>query len=191
MYCFSVSWNLQQIHSQPYNRANPYEYDYRANYAVSIKSNNYDNSPNNLQSKSHSENSSNSAGHSARSTGVNNAPYNNRYNEASTRISGTVHDNNKPRGSLNKAVASETNSRSQITYQYGDSISQSDRTARFGTSNTASDRAEVEKPLKLHGVAVPVYKFRGEDAQLECLYDQGTDPLYSVKWYKDDHEFFR
>ena len=51
--------------------------------------------------------------------------------------------------------------------------------------------AEVERPLTLLGVAVPVYKFRGEDAQLECQYDQGTDPLYSVKWYKDDHEFFR
>lgn len=47
------------------------------------------------------------------------------------------------------------------------------------------------KHLTLQGVEVPVYKFRGEDAQLECQYDRGTDPLYSVKWYKDDNEFYR
>ena len=47
------------------------------------------------------------------------------------------------------------------------------------------------KHLKLLGIEVPVYKFRGEDAELECRYDTGTDTLYSVKWYKDDMEFFR
>ncbi|KAK8739445.1 hypothetical protein OTU49_003641 [Cherax quadricarinatus] len=45
--------------------------------------------------------------------------------------------------------------------------------------------------LILYGVEVPVYKFRGEDAELKCRYDRGTDPLYSVKWYKDDREFYR
>ncbi|XP_066957435.1 uncharacterized protein [Macrobrachium rosenbergii] len=48
-----------------------------------------------------------------------------------------------------------------------------------------------DKHLQLYGVEVPVYKFRGEDAQLECKYDRGNDPLYSVKWYKDDDEFYR
>ncbi|XP_068215651.1 uncharacterized protein [Palaemon carinicauda] len=46
------------------------------------------------------------------------------------------------------------------------------------------------KHLHLYGVEVPVYKFRGEDAQLECKYDPGEEPLYSVKWYKDDNEFY-
>ncbi|XP_069947833.1 uncharacterized protein [Cherax quadricarinatus] len=45
--------------------------------------------------------------------------------------------------------------------------------------------------LTLYGIEVPVYKFRGEDAELKCRYDRGTDPLYSVKWYKDDREFYR
>ncbi|XP_068245518.1 uncharacterized protein [Palaemon carinicauda] len=48
-----------------------------------------------------------------------------------------------------------------------------------------------DKHLQLYGVEVPVYKFRGEDAQLECKFDRGNDPLYSVKWYKDDDEFYR
>jgi len=26
---------------------------------------------------------------------------------------------------------------------------------------------------------------------LHCKFDTGGDSLYSVKWYKDDHEFFR
>ncbi|XP_068245517.1 uncharacterized protein [Palaemon carinicauda] len=47
-----------------------------------------------------------------------------------------------------------------------------------------------DKHLQLYGVEVPVYKFRGEDAQLECKFDRGNDPLYSVKWYKDDDEFY-
>lgn len=45
--------------------------------------------------------------------------------------------------------------------------------------------------LQFYGLEVPVYKFRGEDARLKCNYDRRSDPLYSVKWYKDDHEFFR
>ncbi|XP_047502648.1 uncharacterized protein LOC125048061 [Penaeus chinensis] len=44
--------------------------------------------------------------------------------------------------------------------------------------------------LQFYGLEVPVYKFRGEDARLKCNYDRRSDPLYSVKWYKDDHEFF-
>ena len=38
---------------------------------------------------------------------------------------------------------------------------------------------------------VPSHKFRGQDSTLSCLYDMEGEQLYSVKWYKDDHEFFR
>ncbi|KAL1140625.1 hypothetical protein AAG570_000555, partial [Ranatra chinensis] len=44
--------------------------------------------------------------------------------------------------------------------------------------------------LKLH-VAVPQYKLRGELAVLECHYELEGDTLYSVKWYKENEEFYR
>jgi hypothetical protein len=31
----------------------------------------------------------------------------------------------------------------------------------------------------------------GERAVLQCLYDMEGEELYSVKWYKAGHEFFR
>jgi len=46
--------------------------------------------------------------------------------------------------------------------------------------------------LKLTRVSVPQYKVRGDTALLECHYELGdADKLYSVKWYKDDEEFYR
>ncbi|XP_047735593.1 uncharacterized protein LOC125177607 [Hyalella azteca] len=107
--------------------------------------------------------------------------YNTRYSEVSTRIS-VGHDN--PSTSSHHNPAS-----SRSSHQYG----KTDRASRLKSDRKKvhSGEAGEEKPLRLHGVAVPVYKFREEDAQLECQYDEGTDPLYSVKWYKDDDEFFR
>jgi hypothetical protein len=41
-------------------------------------------------------------------------------------------------------------------------------------------------------VSVPQYKVRGDMALLECQYELGGgDKLYSVKWYKDNEEFYR
>ncbi|GFG30898.1 hypothetical protein Cfor_07082, partial [Coptotermes formosanus] len=46
--------------------------------------------------------------------------------------------------------------------------------------------------LKLVRVSVPQYKVRGDPALLECEYELGSDDkLYSVKWYKDNEEFYR
>ena len=46
--------------------------------------------------------------------------------------------------------------------------------------------------LKLVRVSVPQYKVRGDMALLECQYELGgADKLYSVKWYKDNEEFYR
>jgi hypothetical protein len=45
--------------------------------------------------------------------------------------------------------------------------------------------------LKLLRVSVPQYKVRGDTALLECQYELGGDKLYSVKWYKDNEEFYR
>lgn len=30
-----------------------------------------------------------------------------------------------------------------------------------------------------------------EDMQLQCHFNMGQEELFAVKWYKDDHEFFR
>ncbi|XP_069949262.1 uncharacterized protein [Cherax quadricarinatus] len=45
--------------------------------------------------------------------------------------------------------------------------------------------------LSIKETVIPVYKIRGEDAVLNCYYDLEGEPLYSVKWYKDDEEFYR
>ncbi|KAL1516867.1 hypothetical protein ABEB36_000706 [Hypothenemus hampei] len=45
--------------------------------------------------------------------------------------------------------------------------------------------------LKWVRVNVPQYRVPGEMAQLQCDYDLGNDTLYSVKWYKEQEEFYR
>jgi len=45
--------------------------------------------------------------------------------------------------------------------------------------------------LKLTRMTVPsVADFR-DDLSLDCRFDMGGEQLYALKWYKDDHEFFR
>ncbi|XP_034824650.1 uncharacterized protein [Maniola hyperantus] len=45
--------------------------------------------------------------------------------------------------------------------------------------------------LRIVHVTVPSYRVRGQPAQLECNYELGDDTLYSVKWYRDNEEFYR
>ncbi|KAK8385911.1 hypothetical protein O3P69_010573 [Scylla paramamosain] len=45
--------------------------------------------------------------------------------------------------------------------------------------------------LRVDRVEVPPLVVEGGEAQLECEYDVEGEQLYSVKWYKDDREFFR
>ncbi|XP_077301166.1 uncharacterized protein LOC143921688 [Arctopsyche grandis] len=45
--------------------------------------------------------------------------------------------------------------------------------------------------LRVVEVVIPGYRVRGETALLECQYDLERDVLYSVKWYKDNEEFYR
>ncbi|XP_039748901.1 junctional adhesion molecule 2A-like [Pararge aegeria] len=45
--------------------------------------------------------------------------------------------------------------------------------------------------LRIVQVTVPSYRIRGQPAQLECDYELGGDTLYSVKWYRDNEEFYR
>ena len=46
--------------------------------------------------------------------------------------------------------------------------------------------------VTLSAVVVPHTKQRGEEAHLLCKYlEDGYDSLYSLKWYKDEVEFYR
>lgn len=40
-------------------------------------------------------------------------------------------------------------------------------------------------------VRVPNYTVKDNTVKLECHYDMEDEKLYSVKWYKDGHEFYR
>ncbi|XP_075225712.1 kin of IRRE-like protein 3 [Lycorma delicatula] len=45
--------------------------------------------------------------------------------------------------------------------------------------------------LKLTTLHIEKHTVRGNDSLLECRFDLEGESLYSVKWYKDGHEFFR
>ena len=45
--------------------------------------------------------------------------------------------------------------------------------------------------LRLKDIDVPPHRVVGEKARLVCKFDMEGDILYSVKWYKDDLEFYR
>lgn len=40
-------------------------------------------------------------------------------------------------------------------------------------------------------VRVPNYTVKDNTVKLECHFDLEDEKLYSVKWYKDGHEFYR
>jgi len=45
--------------------------------------------------------------------------------------------------------------------------------------------------LTLKSIDVPSHRVVGDKARLVCKFDMGSDTLYSVKWYKNDLEFYR
>lgn len=45
--------------------------------------------------------------------------------------------------------------------------------------------------LRLNGISVPTHVQVGGNATLICDFDMESDSLYSVKWYKNDREFYR
>lgn len=45
--------------------------------------------------------------------------------------------------------------------------------------------------LTLNTIDVPAHRVVGDKATLICQFDMEGDTLYSVKWYKDDREFYR
>ncbi|GJQ73278.1 hypothetical protein Trydic_g13650 [Trypoxylus dichotomus] len=45
--------------------------------------------------------------------------------------------------------------------------------------------------LRLTSMSAPRLIDYKDDMELDCHFDMGNEELYAVKWYKDDHEFFR
>ncbi|XP_035222730.1 uncharacterized protein LOC118195512, partial [Stegodyphus dumicola] len=45
--------------------------------------------------------------------------------------------------------------------------------------------------LKLKGFSVPAVVMRGESVWLNCSYDLEHEKLYSIKWHKNNVEFYR
>lgn len=45
--------------------------------------------------------------------------------------------------------------------------------------------------LRIRSLLVPESVGVGEGVRLSCLFDPENEELYSVKWYKDEVEFFR
>ncbi|XP_069177312.1 uncharacterized protein [Procambarus clarkii] len=45
--------------------------------------------------------------------------------------------------------------------------------------------------LHLRESVIPPYKLRGDTVELRCDYEKGNSSIYSVKWFKDDDEFYR
>ncbi|XP_017785069.1 PREDICTED: uncharacterized protein LOC108568466 [Nicrophorus vespilloides] len=48
-----------------------------------------------------------------------------------------------------------------------------------------------KEALILKNLSVPLVADPREDMNLDCIFDMGNEVMYAVKWYKDDHEFFR
>ena len=45
--------------------------------------------------------------------------------------------------------------------------------------------------IRLVDVSIPPHAIYGSDTKLVCNYDLEGDNLYSVKWYRNGHEFYR
>ncbi|XP_045479309.1 uncharacterized protein LOC123684186 [Harmonia axyridis] len=45
--------------------------------------------------------------------------------------------------------------------------------------------------IELEELRVPTHAVRNQSVTLECYFDLEGETLYSVKWYKDGHEFYR
>ena len=46
--------------------------------------------------------------------------------------------------------------------------------------------------IRLEAVVVPQFRFRGQNATLLCRYElEPEEELFSLKWYKEETEFYR
>ncbi|KAG8201541.1 hypothetical protein JTE90_011216 [Oedothorax gibbosus] len=62
------------------------------------------------------------------------------------------------------------------------------------TTNKESSAWEHARPdlgLRMINLEIPQVVVLGEETTLTCIFDLEEDTLYSIKWYRDDLEFFR
>lgn len=45
--------------------------------------------------------------------------------------------------------------------------------------------------LRMTTVQIPQHVVLNETVRMQCNFNLDKEPLYSVKWYKDGHEFYR
>ena len=45
--------------------------------------------------------------------------------------------------------------------------------------------------MRVIDVRVPLYLVVGENAPFQCHFDMEGEQLYSLKWWKDEHQFFQ
>ncbi|GLH14467.1 Basal cell adhesion molecule [Gryllus bimaculatus] len=60
-----------------------------------------------------------------------------------------------------------------------------------GAATGAGGAGGAGRRLTLDVLEVPAVVDVREDATLRCHFDVGSERLYSVKWYKDEFEFYR
>jgi hypothetical protein len=51
--------------------------------------------------------------------------------------------------------------------------------------------SDISLGLRDIRVTIPSSVKKGDDVHLKCNYDLEGDTLYSIKWYKGRHEFYR
>ncbi|KAJ8894840.1 hypothetical protein PR048_000147 [Dryococelus australis] len=61
---------------------------------------------------------------------------------------------------------------------------------RYGMSAPSVWCVAGTESLKLERVSVPQYVLVGDSVVLQCVFELGSDRLYSVTWYKDHEQFF-
>jgi len=64
-------------------------------------------------------------------------------------------------------------------------------TCKLAVSLIFLGHAGVTLALKLLELDVPTHKLVGEGVKLVCRFDMEGDTLYSVKWYRNEQEFYR
>ena len=50
---------------------------------------------------------------------------------------------------------------------------------------------DVSEAIRIQALRMPPHATKGDDVSMECIYDLESDKLYSVKWYRNGHEFYR
>lgn len=81
--------------------------------------------------------------------------------------------------------------RQKISYHHVSNVDLQISSHQINPYEEQFDRHEHQSGVRVLAVDVPHYVEVGDDALLECHFDLAHLQLYSLKWYRDDDEFFR